>query len=649
MNKATYRLLRILGTIILTLGTFHNVYASGLPLPESPAVQSPPTTYYVSKNGNNRDGLSWDTAWNELDQINWSSIQAGDTIYIDGGTYHSSLSVGTSGTPSSPITITGIDNVVIDGQNQRSRGISIRNKSYIEISNIKVTNQTNDDVYIDASSNVLLEGLEVYVTGRALFIQESNNITVRGCDIRTPTNLSRQTDGIYSQRNKNNIYENNHIVIYNQNASGHDDAIQLYQDDSAIIRGNYLAQVNSKVANAQGLYATTMYGTSKFYNNVVNLGNAQSNALSFRRLPTLGGTGTVEIVENTIYGIRPYHGIWVTEVDAPVVKNNIVYVLSGAALTLSGSSSGVSNNYIGNPKFVGTDDFHLQSVSPAINAGANLGSFYNVDKDGVARPQGSGYDIGAYEYSSDAQISTSIPNPSPTPTGTSILPTSTNVPPTVTITPPATETVVPLIATETPIPASPTPTEMSLLPTETASPVAPSPTVADEPSTETPLPATLTPIATVVLFPTATPTDLQKPPSPTPAEEVTSESGTETIYDDRDNAFKYSAGWKNVKNKKAYNGSFKETAKNGASVTLNFTGRSFSVLYRGGKAFRKIDVYVDGELVGTINQRQKTGFQLRWNYPGQLAPGKHTLKLVFVDNKTTHDRTNGSLDAVIVH
>ena len=43
------------------------------------------TTYYISKNGNNGNGISWTTAWNELDQINWSIIQPGDIIEIDGG------------------------------------------------------------------------------------------------------------------------------------------------------------------------------------------------------------------------------------------------------------------------------------------------------------------------------------------------------------------------------------------------------------------------------------------------------------------------------------------------------------------------------------------------------------------------------------
>src|SRR5690242_16414397 len=66
-------------------------------------------TYYVSKNGNNANGLSWSTAWNELDQINWSKIQPGSTIILDGGIsnmiYTTTLTVEKSGVAGSPITI----------------------------------------------------------------------------------------------------------------------------------------------------------------------------------------------------------------------------------------------------------------------------------------------------------------------------------------------------------------------------------------------------------------------------------------------------------------------------------------------------------------------------------------------------------------
>jgi hypothetical protein len=50
------------------------------------------------------------------------------------------------------------------------------------------------------------------------------------------------------------------------------------------------------------------------------------------------------------------------------------------------------------PLFVNAsvNDFHLQLGSPAVNAGTELG--VDRDLDGTPRPQGAGYDIGAFEF-----------------------------------------------------------------------------------------------------------------------------------------------------------------------------------------------------------------------------------------------------------
>ena len=52
-------------------------------------------------------------------------------------------------------------------------------------------------------------------------------------------------------------------------------------------------------------------------------------------------------------------------------------------------------------------DLRLQSGSPAINVGADLsGTWANAtDKDGVVRPQGAAWDIGAYEYNTSGTVS----------------------------------------------------------------------------------------------------------------------------------------------------------------------------------------------------------------------------------------------------
>jgi hypothetical protein len=114
-------------------------------------------------------------------------------------------------------------------------------------------------------------------------------------------------------------------------------------------------------------------------------------------------------------------------------RNNIAYQNSGefytnsgsavSGLTLTGSSNNIwfgssqaapswsTNNISADPLFVNRsgNDFHIQSGSPAVDAGLIISSAnsYNgypvwngtpMDRDGVTRPQGSGYDIGAYEF-----------------------------------------------------------------------------------------------------------------------------------------------------------------------------------------------------------------------------------------------------------
>jgi hypothetical protein len=74
---------------------------------------------------------------------------------------------------------------------------------------------------------------------------------------------------------------------------------------------------------------------------------------------------------------------------------------SGAWTTYSGQDAHSLVVYSDTVLFVNptTYDLHLLSTSPAIDKGSNA-SAPSEDYDGIPRPQGSGYDIGAYEYSS---------------------------------------------------------------------------------------------------------------------------------------------------------------------------------------------------------------------------------------------------------
>ncbi len=134
--------------------------------------------------------------------------------------------------------------------------------------------------------------------------------------------------------------------------------------------------------------------------------------------------------------------------------------------------------------------------------------------------------------------------------------------------------------------------------------------------------------------------------STTPCQGSAPEPQTETIYDDSHGNIVYSSGWKKITDARAYNGAYRLTTQKGATAKLVFSGQSFRIVYTACPTCQDVNVYVDGSLVGTIKQKTNTTiYQQQWEYPGQLSPGQHTLKLVFMPSLK---RTRATLDAVIV-
>jgi hypothetical protein len=60
-------------------------------------------------------------------------------------------------------------------------------------------------------------------------------------------------------------------------------------------------------------------------------------------------------------------------------------------------AAGETHSRYAAPQLVGPGDAHLQPGSPAIDGGAAQQEVA-VDLDGIARPQGAGWDLGAYEF-----------------------------------------------------------------------------------------------------------------------------------------------------------------------------------------------------------------------------------------------------------
>jgi hypothetical protein len=117
-------------------------------------------------------------------------------------------------------------------------------------------------------------------------------------------------------------------------------------------------------------------------------------------------------VRNTIFcGRGEDSPVFLADSVSFTMENNLFYLPNSADVLVRGSirnydstqvaELGTGNVY-GDPLFVSpafgtTGDYHLQNGSPAIDAGTSTGAPH-ADLEGRLRPQGDGYDIGAFEF-----------------------------------------------------------------------------------------------------------------------------------------------------------------------------------------------------------------------------------------------------------
>ena len=82
------------------------------------------------------------------------------------------------------------------------------------------------------------------------------------------------------------------------------------------------------------------------------------------------------------------------------MANNMIY---GFATNYSGLTPD-ANTVFKNPRFTNAagGDYSLAKGSPAINAGADLAGYVDVDLAGSPRPAFKRWEIGAYEYLQEA-------------------------------------------------------------------------------------------------------------------------------------------------------------------------------------------------------------------------------------------------------
>lgn len=415
-------------------------------------------TYYVATNGSDSNAGTLSAPWRTIQKAA-DMVNPGDTVIVRPGTYNEIVIIKKSGTASNWITFKSETKwgAIVNGERKvpNASGASYTggtfmtlDSEYILIDGFKVINSYHNGI-ASCRSN--------YITIQNCYTQNSGQSGIRACyddtypvptsqrvhDIKILGNTidnaldgsvskSQETiscvmvtnlDVMYNKLLSNNRYEGiciktdciNTRVAYNDIAT---QGVNIYvggapnnQGKDWYVYNNYVH--GSGVGLGISLEHAYVGPNTYFYNNIVNVSGA--GFAFYEGAECNNGPVNLRFINNVFktggYGIRFNPAVSRNKATSAIVRNNI---FSGSGIQLNsnqpsseiivdhnfftGSSDLKGTDYLtGDPKFVSATDYHLQSTSPAINKGSSLNA-PTTDYDGKARPQGAGFDIGAFEY-----------------------------------------------------------------------------------------------------------------------------------------------------------------------------------------------------------------------------------------------------------
>ncbi len=169
-------------------------------------------------------------------------------------------------------------------------------------------------------------------------------------------------------------------LLYNNHAGG----IALFQENGAVGSRNNQIYNNTIVMPNDGRWALRISDASCINNHLINNIIITSNP----------SKGSIVIPVTKLSGFESDYNIVVNRLSADG-DAHLLTLEQWKALGYDRHSfiSSLEDLFV-NPS---ENDYHLQKESPAIDKGETLANVPH-DLDGVSRPIGSGYDIGAYEY-----------------------------------------------------------------------------------------------------------------------------------------------------------------------------------------------------------------------------------------------------------
>lgn len=357
--------------------------------------------YFVATNGSDSNPGTESQPFQTIAKA-LTEAQAGEVIVIRGGTYNQSLtSFPSSGTSwANAITL----------KNYPSETVTIR-----------PTSGTNVVLINAARSYIVFDGLVFdgdLVSGDAVRFADTSgahHIRLVNCEVKNATG-----HGISIEENVDDC-EVLDSKVYNTASGGF--GLNIKSDNNLIENCDLYnnpdrALLFAVAANFNTVRKCRVYGNGIGLNLYQGTGNLVYNNLIYGNsgngIHSIAASPGNEIYNNTIFDNN--NGIhFSSNASAHTVKNNILWDNAGNDINIagsnhviqynnylnssqSGSGHSISNNISSDPLFVSetTPNLHLQSSSPAINAGTTVNDVPD-DFDGTSRPQGSAYDMGAYE------------------------------------------------------------------------------------------------------------------------------------------------------------------------------------------------------------------------------------------------------------